>query len=171
MFSRLIRGVLAATALAPVLFVVAFVAWHDRIPSLAVTSIGFALLLVALGLGVMGLSKRVLARFPFRPKTIEVSDKENMGFVLFYLAPLFSSKLTSFNLDVLVPTGLLLLVLTAAGYSYHYNPLLALFGWHFYKVSSDEGVGYVLLSRRQLRSAVLIEEVGQLTEYILLDLG
>jgi hypothetical protein len=44
-------------------------------------------------------------------------------------------------------------------------------GWHFYKVGTKEGVTYVLITKKHLRNATETIEVGQLTEYIVLDLG
>jgi hypothetical protein len=44
-------------------------------------------------------------------------------------------------------------------------------GWHFYKVTTSDGVTYVLITRKQLRRAAELMQVGQLTEYILIDLG
>ena len=44
-------------------------------------------------------------------------------------------------------------------------------GWHFYKVLSKEGVAYVLVTKKQLLDAKNTVLVGQLTEYILIDLG
>ena len=61
-------------------------------------------------------------------------------------------------------------MITATGYNYHFNPLLGLLKWHFYKVQSNEGVTYVLITKKQLRTAANAVTVGQLTEYILIDL-
>ncbi|RWT04598.1 hypothetical protein [Aeromonas caviae] len=54
---------------------------------------------------------------------------------------------------------------------YHFNPLLGLMGWHFYKVSTPEGVTYVLVTKKELRRAQEGLTVVQLTEYIVLDIG
>jgi hypothetical protein len=43
--------------------------------------------------------------------------------------------------------------------------------WHFYKVGTKEGISYVLITKKQLRNATATIEVGQLTEYIVIDLG
>jgi hypothetical protein len=94
-----------------------------------------------------------------------------VGFMLLYLLPLFTDKVNTLNWSLWIPTILVFAVITATGYSYHFNPLLGMMGWHFYKVSSTEGVTYVLLTKRQLRSAAEPLSVGQLTEYVLLDLG
>jgi len=75
------------------------------------------------------------------------------------------------NWQVWVPAIITFAAVVATGYSYHFNPLLGLMGWHFYKVSTKEGVTYVLVTKRQLRNATETIEVGQLTEYIVLDVG
>ena len=54
---------------------------------------------------------------------------------------------------------------------FSFSPLLGLLGWHFYKVSSTEGVSYVLVTKKQIRNTGQINNVGQLTDYILIDLG
>ncbi len=90
--------------------------------------------------------------------------------MLLYLSPLFTSQFGQLNMSLLIPTLLVFILLTATGYNYHYNPLLGLVGWHFYKVSSREKVTYVLITKKQLRNTHQISEVGQLTEYILIDL-
>jgi hypothetical protein len=59
----------------------------------------------------------------------------------------------------------------ATGAGYHFNPLLSILGWHFYKITSTEGVKYVLVTRKYIRTAADIIAVGQLTDYMLVDLG
>ena len=49
--------------------------------------------------------------------------------------------------------------------------MLGLMGWHFYKVESAEHVTFILITKKHLRTAATQIKVGQLTEYILLDLG
>lgn len=102
--------------------------------------------------------------------TVEAADRENIAFMLLYLSPLFTSQFGSINFNLVIPTIIIFGLMTATGYSYHFNPLLGLLGWHFYKVSSKEGVTYVLLTKKQLRKAGKVKRVGQLTEYILIDL-
>ena len=61
-------------------------------------------------------------------------------------------------------------LVVSTGYGYHFNPLLGLLGWHFYKVGTEEGVTYVLITKKELRSAKQCLTVGQLTEYIVIDI-
>jgi hypothetical protein len=128
-------------------------------------------LLVIMCLLMIRHARRVLERTPFSASTVEAADRENIAFLLFYLLPLFTSQFVSLNVQVLGPIVVIFAVITATGYNYHFNPLLGLFKWHFYKVQSKEGVTYVLITKKQIRAAASVAEVGQLTEYILLDLS
>ena len=66
---------------------------------------------------------------------------------------------------------LIFTVVTSTGYSYHFNPLLGVMKWHFYKVGTPKGVTYVLITKKELRHASQLLTVAQLTEYIVIDLG
>ena len=89
--------------------------------------------------------------------------------MLLYVMPLFTSQFKSLDWMFWVPTILIFAVITATGYNYHFNPMLGLLGWHFYKVDSAEGVKFVLITKKQLKTAATPLIVGELTEYILLD--
>jgi hypothetical protein len=116
------------------------------------------------------MSKKYLERFEFKFTSVEPVDQENVTFLLFYMSPLFVDKLGSLNFNVLIPALAIYALLTATSYSYHFNPLLALMGWHFFKVTTPEGVTYVLLTTKKINNVDSISEVGQLTDYMLIDL-
>jgi hypothetical protein len=84
--------------------------------------------------------------------------------------PLFTSQFRTLQWEFWLPTAVIFILITATGYNYHFNPLLGAMGWHFYKVESKDGVVFVLITKRQIRSNKVPLKVGQLTEYILLDL-
>lgn len=170
MFSGLAKSLLIASALAPIGLVYAWVAWRAGDTGLALALIVVCLLLVLVCIYLLRQAKTVLERFTFTMSSVEPADRENIAFMLLYLSPLFTAQFGELNLTLLVPTLLIFVLLTATGYNYHFNPLLGLAGWHFYKISSAEGVTYVLITRKQLRNTNAISSVGQLTEYILIDL-
>jgi len=94
-----------------------------------------------------------------------------MGFLLIYLLPLFTAEFTTLNWQIWAPAIAIFAAVVATGYSYHFNPLLGLLGWHFYRVGTEQGVTFVLITRKHLRNAQETLKVGQLTEYIVIDLG
>lgn len=171
MFSSLARILLTASAIAPVGLTYAWVAyWQDEtrtaivIASVSIAAVGVCVFLLKF-------AKNNLERMPFMPATVEAADRENIGFMLLYLLPLFTDKINTLNWSLWLPTLAIFALITATSYSYHFNPLLGLLRWHFYKVSSREGVTYVLITKKHLRRASTNLTVGQLTEYILIDLG
>lgn len=167
-FARLL---LTSTAIAPVLITYAWMAYRDGALQQSAILLGLCVLLVFLCIGMLVYSTRQLERTQFKATSVEAADGENTAFLLLYLLPLFTADFASLNWQLWVPAILIFGVVVATGYSYHFNPLLGLLGWHFYKVGTAEGVTYVLITKRHLKNATETIEVGQLTEYIVLDLG
>jgi hypothetical protein len=170
MFGRFAKALLIVSAIAPIGLVYAWVAGTEGNYHWTAGLIVGCAFLIGCCVWLLRKARHVLERFPFQPKSVEAADRENIAFMLLYLSPLFTSQFGQLNTALLIPTILVFALLTATGYNYHFNPLLGLVGWHFYKVSSSEGVTYVLVTKKQLRNTNQISQVGQLTEYILIDL-
>ncbi|UXS08690.1 hypothetical protein [Agrobacterium tumefaciens] len=171
MFSAFIKTLLILTSLTPICLVYAWVAINE-----GYAWVPFWLLIASAFLGVacwFVLTKLTnnLEKFELRFSSVEPVDQENISFLLLYLSPLFLDKVSSVNLNILVPTLGLYAFLLATSYTYHFNPLLSLMGWHFFKVGTPEGVSYVLLTRKKIKNVDSIKNVGQLTGYMLIDLS
>lgn len=126
--------------------------------------------LVSLGLALLVFVKKHLEKLSFSFSSVEVADRESLGLLVVYLVPLLRTSFSDLEYLVLVPAVAIFLALALTGHNYHFNPLLRLFRWNFYKVSTSEGVTYILITRKTLRSAVGTITVGQLTGYTLIDL-
>lgn len=169
MLNSLARIVLTATAIAPVGFTYSWVAYMQDQPTTALVCLIASLSLFVLAICLIRYAQSNLEKIYFLPVEAEPSDQENIGFMLLYLLPLFTDKIESLNWTLWLPTLVIFSIITARGYSYHFNPLLGLLGWHFYKVKSKEGVSLVLITKKKLRSTTNCLIVGELTEYVLLD--
>lgn len=168
MLSRFGRWVFTSTALAPVGFTYAVAAWEkNRNAAISAVILSAGLWLIAALF--MKLAKNELERVNLTPNSIEAADNENISFLLLYLSPLFTSSFDQLNWALLVPTFIVFAAVTATGYNYHFSPLLALMGWHAYRVTDDSGVTYIVFTRKQMRTAFKPLVVVQLTEYVLLD--
>ena len=171
MLNWLAKLLLTSTAIAPVLLSYAWVAFQEKEALQAAFLMISCSILILLSILMLRYSKQHLERTKFSATTVEAADRENIGFLLLYLLPLFTAQFTALNWQVWIPAIVIFAAVAATGYSYHFNPLLGLMGWHFYKVGTKEGVTYVLITKRQLRNVTEAIEVGQLTEYIVLDVG
>jgi hypothetical protein len=171
MLSAFAKLLLTSTAIAPVLFTYAYVAYNSGAYQQAWILIALGGVLFNLCLFMLWYARKHLEKLKFETTSAEVADRENISFLLLYLLPLFTSSYSSLNWKVWAPAIVVFAAVVATGYSYHFNPLLGLMRWHFYKVGTKEGISYVLITKKQLRNATATIEVGQLTEYIVIDLG
>lgn len=165
------RLMLTSTAIAPVLLTYAWVALQSGDSRVAIWLVAGCIGLVFVCWWLLQYAQHNLERMSFRPVSIEAADRENMEFLLLYLLPLFTAQFKDLQWNIWIPAILIFAAVVATGYSYHFNPLLGLMGWHFYKAETEEGITYVLITKKQLRKAKETVEIGQLTEYIVLDLG
>ncbi len=171
MLNWLAKLLLTSTAIAPVLLSYAWVAYRAGEARQALVLVLLVVVLVVVSLGVLRYAKTQLERVSFVATSVEAADRENMGFLLLYLLPLFTAQYAALNWEVWVPAIVIFGAVVATGYSYHFNPLLGLLQWHFYKVGTKEGITYVLITRKQMRHANTPLEVVQLTEYVVADVG
>ncbi|MCF1743276.1 hypothetical protein [Paradevosia shaoguanensis] len=171
MFSTFAKLLLVLTAISPVALVYAWVLYANCNYLVAGVLVALSAVLLLLCWLLLRAANDQLERSTFKPVSVEAADRENIAFMLLYLSPLFTSDFGSLNLSVLIPSIVIFAVMSATGYNYHFNPLLGLLGWHFYRVTSPDGVTFVLITRRQLRRAGQETIVGQLTDYILIDVG
>jgi len=169
--SIIARLLLTSTAIVPVLLVFSIMGFWERKYLIALGLITVCVTMTLMCVGLIAYSKRNLERSEFRIISAEAADRENMAFVLLYFMPLFTSSLASLNWQLLISALVVMVALAATGYHYHFNPLLGLMGWHFYKVGTSEGITYVLLTKKQIRNVHGSFQTVQLTEYILMDIG
>ncbi|MEL0622425.1 hypothetical protein V6238_04885 [Marinomonas arenicola] len=82
MLSTLAKILLTSTAIAPVGFTYAWVAWFDGEKTFASLAIAASLSLVLVCIWMLRYAKKNLERFNFTVATVEAADRENMGFLL-----------------------------------------------------------------------------------------
>ncbi len=170
MLSRFAKLMLTGTSLAPIALVYAWVLYSDGKGKTALGLVGLAVALVVVMIALLAYCRKHLEQSKFKVTSIEAADREYITFILLYLSPLFTSQFGDLNWHILVPTMVVFVLVVSTGYGYHFNPLLGLLGWHFYKVGTEEGVTYVLTTKKELRWAKHCLTVGQLTEYIVIDI-
>jgi hypothetical protein len=165
---------LAATALAPVAIVVGvnkisnhygFFNWFPWLAS-AIGLVTICLLMLRL------ISEKGEVEMK-QVKAIKNSDQEVVAFLLTYLLPLFSKSMLSFSGDALTSIVVFTIIFVAVvnSNSYHFNPLLGLFGYHFFEITTDQEMTFILISRRNIRKAKLNLKTIEVTDYIYLEKG
>lgn len=171
MFNKTIKVLLVGTSLAPVFLSLAYLRFQADQPLKAIAWLLAAITLALLGRLVLGAARRYLGRVKFSVASATTADKEVMGFLLAYVMPLLFAGAAGAIFDA--GAAILLLALFAfvvwGTHSYDVNPVLGMFGFHFYEVTGPGSITYVLITKKHLVNVNQITEVVQLTEYVLLD--
>ena len=163
------RFVLTSTALAPICLVYA---WAALVKKEYLAAGGLAVSApILLGLCLLQI-RNAQASFEtsvITPAAAEATDRESVGLLVLYLVPLFTDSFTSLQWWVIIPSLIALGFIVSTGYNFYFSPLLGMLGWHSYRITDQVGITYVIITKRQLRSALQQFEVVQLTEYLLLE--
>ncbi len=184
MLNKAAKLALVATSLAPIFLTLWFVelssAWETALPwsqnLVSHWKAGSAYLLAALvlsglcfGLVWLSASRHGLERLPVKIKAVKTVDKEIVGFLLVYLLPLINQSQSNISLPVLVFVAVIFFFIVYNSHAYHFNPLLGFFGYHFFEVTIEGDITYVLITRQNITDCKNVSQVVQLTEYMILD--
>ena len=165
------RFVLTASAFAPASAIYAIV-WflHGSYTGVAIClSIGGLLVLICYLITKFAIKN--LQSLPYAAKAIESADTETISFLLIYLLPLITNEFSTTNWGAWLFVALILCWVVSRSYGYQFNPVMALFKWHFFKVTDDRGRTSVLITKNKLYEPEAPLTVGKITEYVLIDKG
>ena len=171
MLGNIAKLLLVSTSFAPVLVTLAFVSYiNDTCSKEWVYYLAAALGLVLITLKIIDEARNRLETLPICIKALKNVDREILSFLIVYLFPLLSQSAAGVINWKIVGFLLAMFFFVVWGtHSYHFNPLLGLFGYHFYEVTTEGGVTYVLITRRSLKNTKGVERVVQLGEHVVLD--
>ncbi len=171
MLGPVVKILLVLTAFAPVLLVHAFLraVTGPFLPGGLVTLL-LAIVFAASCVLVIEAAQRELQVIePFAITQIRTSDQQVLAFTLTYLVPLVQLGPVEIDAKTMGFVLLILLFVVMTTHTYHFNPLLGLFGYHFYEVSTADGITYVLITRRDMRSKKDVNRVVLLTDYMVME--
>jgi len=170
MLSKFVKVLLVATSLAPIFLTLWFIEfskdWNllDGLIYLFITTI-----LIVICILILNFSKSNLEKIPVKITSVKTADKEVVGFIIVYLLPLINESSLNVNPNVLIFIAVLFFIIVFTSNSYHFNPLLGFFGYHFYEISIEGGITFVLLSRKDVVNCKNIKAVVQISEYMVLE--
>lgn len=170
MLGRLVRLLLALTAIAPLSISMAYIyAVKDQNLQFAAIAALLCILLGAIALKIIETSSQKLERLPVTIKKAKSADKEVIGFFIAYALPLVFRGDSSPDLSAWLVAACMLFFVLWSTHSLQVNPVLGLFGYHFYEVETADGITYLLISKRRIGNAFTIRFVVQLSEYGILE--
>lgn len=152
MINKPAKFLLVATSLAPILGAVAVNQYSQGKPwqewSLWLL-VGVFLALICWGVLVQ--CARSIQTQQITITEFDSEDHETLAFLIAYLLPFISAKDMAFTGDWLTGAyilGVIFLVITHSG-AFHFNPVMGLLGYHFYRIRNATGSSVILISRRE----------------------
>lgn len=170
MLGRVVRILFAVTAMAPISISLAYVyATRGHNLWLAVGAFIVCLVLGFVAHWIITAAGTQLERLPVKLKKAKSADKEVIGFVIAYALPLLFRGEGAFDVGAWVIAALMMLFVLLSTHTLQVNPVLGIFGFHFYDVETEEGVTYLLITKRQINNILSVTTVVQLSEYGILE--
>ena len=166
MLRSLPKLLLAATSFAPVMLTSAVVFYAKGQLLLSCWLVVATVTATVVCLVVIKCAAKQLSKNSVSIKSIKPADREMVAFILVCLIPLVQG--IQFDVLSLFVVLVVFFLIVMTSNTYHTNPLLGLFSYHFYDVMIDD-VCYTLISHRTPHNAKAIKEVVSLTDYVLLD--
>ena len=101
-------------------------------------------------------------------KSIKSADLNMNSLLLSYFLPCIElfKKDTIFILGWFIV--LIILIVINRG-THFYNPILKLFGYRYYEVTTNNGIVYTMISKRKIVNTNEVKRYSQLTDYVILN--
>lgn len=168
--NKLGKLVLMLTSLAPILGAFAVNSFAHMDWAMGGVCLGGGVLLVLVCWLVLRRCRKILPEEPMTTQKVKTADKEVLAFLLVYLLPLFTKDLI-FTGNWFTPVYILAIIAFCVYHSnsYTFNPLLSMAGYHFYEVENNNGMTYLLISKKTIHRHDNALRVKRLADYIYLE--
>ena len=169
MLGRLVRILLALTAIAPLSVSLAYVFASQRNFAWAAVAGACCVSLGFVALWIIQRASERLERLPIVIQKAKSADKEVISFFVAYALPLVFRGQSAPDLEGWLVAGAMLLFVLWSTHAIQVNPVLGVMGFHFYEVEAQGGITYLMITRRKISNVLSVHQVVQLSEYGILE--
>jgi len=171
MANKVQRFIYNLSSAVPLAIVFALV-WYQQYKTfhIPIIFVSIGLILIVLLYLSFSYGKQHVAPISIRTTNISPKDGWVVAYIIAYLMPFASIAFKNFDLKVSAIIALVLILILPFANSSIPNPLLFIRGYHFYSISTENGISnYILISKRSLRNSNHLKSVRRIFEYLLLD--
>ena len=164
-----IKTLLFVSAFSPTLLALAFVRYGIHGVDTEVIQLSIISILgTALPLLILTMVTKSTEALKFEAKKIESSDFFLLAFVASYTAPIIM-RAVELNLTIISAITSILVIVFWVMTSIPSHPILYLFKYRFYKIESESGVVYTLLTKRELKNPKQVQFVKTISHSMLME--
>ena len=106
--------------------------------------------------------------------TASPADKEVAAFLIAYLSPFVNIIKINLYFEIFIIILLYICVFTTG--NYHFNPIMSLFGYHYYEITIEMNekersysYTYVLMTKKVIKDCRNVKTVVQISDYMLME--
>lgn len=163
------KTLLFVSAFSPTLLALAFVRYNIHgFDTAVVQLIVISILGTAIPLLILAMVEKSTEVLKFEAKKIESTDIFLLAFVASYTAPIIM-RAVELNFTIISAITFILFIVFWVMTSIPSHPILYLFKYRFYKIESESGVVYTLLTTRELKSPKQIQSVKSISHSMLME--
>lgn len=141
------------------------------LPEYMTVLIILALSLFFLTFIILWISLKTNENHSIKIETFENIDEQTGWIISVYLFFLLTLNVNDINIKVLLCILITAFFIFWGNKTFVLNPLLRLFGWHFYKITVKEGACYTLITKRIIKNNKKDFLCVQLSEYAFIEKG
>lgn len=186
MFSSFVRLIFVVSAFSPMLFVIWSVEIikifksRETLGFIAFSSLKFAdlfnqynliflfLFFVIICYLTLSIAKTKLTKNRIDVKSIKTADNNLTAFILSYFLPCID-LLSKTSISIFVLIFIMLIIVFITKNTYFYNPLIKLFGYKYFEITTTKDVSYLMISKKRLINKNQINAYSQITDFVILN--
>jgi hypothetical protein len=173
--SQIAKFLLVATSLTPAIGAFALIEWQKNNWQIALSLVAISVLFVFICHLLRLYPEKFGQRKRLEITAVEGTDKEALAFLIAYLFPILTGKIPDLSEpQYWLLTAYVFFIIGVTIYhsnAFHFNPVLAALGYHFYQVTADGGMKYLLIARHVVRSQKPDIVVTRLAPYVYLEVN
>ena len=117
------------------------------------------------------IAKAHLSTIPVNANNVSENDQWLIAYIVTYFSPMITLAISDINIIALAIIAIIVVLLLAFINTSSPNIILCICRYHFYSISTDNGLNYTLITKRTIRNVNQIKVVRRMFEYILIDEG
>lgn len=169
--SIITKACLVSTCTAPVLFVYSFLAYTKGHYYECALFFFITLFLGASCVKLVQYYEKKGHSTTIHVSNFKAADKEVSGFFVSYLIPVIGAGEFFYDLERGAFFVALFFVFIWASKSYYANPILGLFGYKFFELTTDSGKTLLLITKNNVEKKEQIGKIRYLTTYTVVNAG
>lgn len=160
---------LVLTTIAPVWITLAFLYWNNNQYVYALTISLVSIVLCLIANFIVKTSPTKFTKTKADAVSIKPADKEISGYFVAYMLPILGGGKYFLEPSVAVFFSVVFFIFIWFSKSFYANPVLAIFKYKFYEITTSNGNTYLLLTKREIRDPTKINRVVNITSHTRLE--